>query len=156
MADKSDFFQAAEEAQSGTIRPPFLRAWLGTLFGSMMLLIALWAAIASHNGDVAAATAFLGLVFVGTSAPQVAWDHKVRWNQKGIEGPTKMFGLTLGPTRTEIAWSDIVGTGRTQTGYWYVESRDGRRVHWSYLYVGYEALTRELQRQCPSLFGRPV
>jgi hypothetical protein len=156
MADKSDFPQAAEEAQSGTIRPPLLRAWLGTLFGLMMLLAALWAAIVSRNGDVAAAAAFLGIVFVGASAPQVAWDHKVRWNQKGIEGPAKMFGLTLGPARTEITWSDIVRTGRTQTGYWYVESRDGRRVYWSYLCVGYEALARELQRQCPSLFGPPM
>jgi hypothetical protein len=156
MANTSDFPQPAEQTQSGTIRPPLLRAWLGTLFGLVMLLIALWAAIASHNADVAAALAFLGLVFVGASAPQVAWDHKVRWNQIGIEGPDKMFGLTLGPTRTEIAWSDIVRSGRTQTGYSYVESRDGRRVHWSYLYAGYEALTRELQRQCPSLFGPPT
>jgi hypothetical protein len=153
MADKSDFPPVAEEAPSGTIRPPLLRAWLGTLFGLMMLLAALWAAIGSHNSDVAAAAAFLGIVFVGASAPQIAWDHKVRWNQTGIEGPAKMFGLTLGPTRTEIAWSDIVRTGRTQTGYWYVESRDGRRVYWSYLCVGYEALTRELQRKCPPLFG---
>lgn len=111
MADKTDFPQAAEGAQSGTIRPPLLRAWFGTLLGLMMLLIALWAAIVNNNGDVATAMAFLGLVFVGASAPQVAWDHEVRWSQRGIEGPAKMFGLTLGATRTEIAWSDIVRTG---------------------------------------------
>jgi hypothetical protein len=156
MADKTDFRQAAEEAQSGTIRPPLLRAWFGTLFGLLMLLVALWAAVISNNGDVAAAMAFLGVVFVGASAPQVIWDHKVRWNQKGIEGPAKIFGLTLGATRTEIAWSDIVRTGRTQTGYWYVESGDGRRIYWSYLCAGHEALTRELRRQCPTLFDRPM
>jgi hypothetical protein len=149
MADKS-------EAQSGTIRPPLLRAWFGTLVGLMMLLVALWAAIVSGNGDMAAAMAFLGVVFVGASAPQVVWDHKVRWNQQGIEGPAKMFGLTLGAARTEIAWPDIVRTGRTQTGYWYVESRDGRRVYWSYLCAGYEALARELRRQCPTLSAPPM
>lgn len=154
MPDKTDFPQAAEEQPSGTIRPALLRAWFGTLFGLTMLLAALWAAIVNNNGDVAAGVAFLGLVFVGASAPQVVWDHKVRWNQKGIEGPAKMFGLTLGATRTEIAWSDIVRTGRTQTGYWYVESGDGRRIYWSYLCAGYEALTRELRRQCPTLFVR--
>jgi hypothetical protein len=152
MAHNNDFLEVGE-VQSGTIRPPHLRAWIGTLFGILMLLVALWAAIISHNGDVAAGVAFLGVVFVGASAPQVAWDHKVRWSPKGIEGPATMFGLTLGPTRTEIAWSDIIRTGRTHTGYWYVESRDGRRVYWSYLCVGYEALAQELQRQCPALFG---
>jgi hypothetical protein len=156
MADKTDFPQAAEEAPSGTIRPPLLRAWFGTLLGSMMLLVALWAVIVSNNGDLAAAMAFLGAVFVGASAPQVAWDHKVCWNHKGIEGPAKLFGLTLGATRTEIGWSDIVRTGRTPTGYWYVESRDGRRVYWSYLCAGYEALTLELRRQRPMLFNPPM
>lgn len=156
MADKADLPHAGEETPSGTIRPPLLRAWFGTLFGSTILLVALWAAIVDNNADVAAGMAFLGIVFVGASAPQIAWDHKVRWNQKGIEGPAKMFGLTLGSTRTEIAWSDIVRTGRTPTGYWYVESGDGRRVYWSYLCEGYEALTRELRRQCPTLFDRPM
>ena len=63
----------------------------------------------------------------------------------------KMFGLTLGAARTEIAWSDIVRAGRTMTGYWYVESGDGRRVYWSYLCAGCDALWQALRGHCPTL-----
>ncbi len=62
-----------------------------------------------------------------------------------------MFGPTLGAARTEIAWSEIAKTGKTITGYWYVESGDGRRVYWSYLYKGYGALVLALRGHCPSL-----
>ncbi|CAN5621673.1 hypothetical protein BH10PSE6_BH10PSE6_35810 [soil metagenome] len=62
-----------------------------------------------------------------------------------------MYGPALGTARTTIAWPDVVRTGSTITSYWYVESRDGRRVYWSYLYKGYGALIAELRRQRPSL-----
>jgi hypothetical protein len=151
MTDKAEIPQAVPETQSGRIRLPRFRAWFGMLFGLLMLAVALWATIVNSNGDVAAAMAFPGVVFTGAAAPQVVWDHEVRWNQKGIEGPAKMFGLTLGAARTEIAWSEIVKMGRAKTRYWYVEAGNGRRVYWSYLSVGYEALTRALKGHCPTL-----
>jgi hypothetical protein len=150
LAGKIEIPQAALEPRSGTVRPPLRSAWLGTLFGLLMLLAALWAAMINSYG-AAVAVGFLGVVFTVAAAPQVVWGHEVHWNQKGIEGPAKMFGLTLGAARTEIAWSDIVRAGRTMTGYWYVESSEGRRVYWSYLCAEDHALTRALRDHCPTI-----
>jgi hypothetical protein len=142
--------QAALEPGSGIVRPPLLSARFGTYFGSLMLLAAVWAAML-HSYDMAAAAGLLGLVFTFAAAPQVVWRHEVCWNQEGIEGPAKMFGLTLGAARTGIAWVDIARVGRTITGYWYVESSDGSRVYWSYLGAGHEALAQALRAHCPTL-----
>jgi hypothetical protein len=101
--------------------------------GLLVFAAALWAAIFSNGGWAAAAAALFGAAIAGFMAPSVTSIHAVRWNGEGIEGPARMFGPTLGTARTEIAWSDIVRTGKTVTGYWYVESGDGRRVYWSYL-----------------------
>jgi hypothetical protein len=132
------------------IRPPIWSTWFGTLFGLLMIVAAAWAAMI-NSYDLTAALGFLGIVFAAAAAPQVIWRHEVRWNQIEIEGPAKMFGLTLGAARTKIAWSDIVRAGRTMTGYWYVESSDGRRVYWSYLCSGCYALMRAVRSHCPTL-----
>jgi hypothetical protein len=140
----------ALEPESGILRPPVLSVWFGTLFGLLMIVAAVWAAMINRY-DMAAAFGFLGVVFTAAAAPQVIWRHEVRWNQMEIYGPAKMFGLTLGAGRTEIAWSDIVRAGRTMTGYWYVESRDGRRVYWSYLCAGCDVLIQAVRGHCPTL-----
>ena len=48
-----------------------------------------------------------------------------------------------------IPWGDIRRTGKTATGYWYVEAEDGRRVYWSYLYKGYGAFVQALAELTP-------
>jgi len=150
MPGKIEIPHAAQEPRSGIVRPPLLSAWFGTLFGLLMIVAAVWAAMI-NSYDMTAALGFLGIVFTVAAVPQVIWRHEVRWNQKEIEGPAKMLGLTLGAARTEIAWSDIVRAGRTMTGYWYVESGDGRRVYWSYLSAGRDALRQALRGHCPTL-----
>jgi len=149
MRFRGDMLGKIEDPRSGIVRPPLLSAWFGTLFGLLTIVAAVWAAINSY--DMTAALGFLGIVFTVAAVPQVIWRHEVRWNQKEIEGPAKMLGLTLGAARTEIAWSDIVRAGRTMTGYWYVESGDGRRVYWSYLSAGRDALRQALRGHCPTL-----
>ena len=62
-----------------------------------------------------------------------------------------MFGPTLGAARTQIQWADIVRTGKTATSYWFVETSDGRRIYWSYLYKGYRAFVGYLRTRCPDL-----
>lgn len=136
---------------AGTIRPGLWSAWLTVLVGIAMLAMAATASIYGHGGRTAAALAVLGALIAGFMAPSLTSIHAVRWNEHGIEGPAKMFGPTLGAARTEIAWSEIVRAGTTITGYWFVESRDGRRVYWSYLYKGYGGLIAGLQSHCPSL-----
>src|SRR5262245_7827910 len=123
--------------RTGTIRPDLWSAWLTVVAGLAMVVAAAWAAIHGNGGWAAAGAALLGAAIAGFMAPSVTSIHAVHWNERGIEGPAKMLGPTLGRARTEIAWSEIVKTGTTTTGYWFVESGDGRRVYWSYLYKGY-------------------
>ena len=136
---------------AGTIRPELWTAWLTVLSGMAMLAVAAWASIYRNGGWAAAGVAVLGALIAGFMAPSLTSMHAVHWNEHGIEGPAKMFGPTLRAARTGIAWSDIVKTGKTITGYWFVESSDGRPVYWSYLYKGYGALMAALQRHRPSL-----
>jgi hypothetical protein len=150
MVDKIEIPHEALDPRFGMVRPPLLSIWLGTLFGCVMIVAAVWAAMIKSY-DIAAALGFLGIVFAVAAAPQVVWRHEVRWNQKEIEGPAKMFGLTLGAARAKIVWSDIVRAARTMTGYWYVESSDGRRVYWSYLCAGCDGPMQALRAHCPTL-----
>jgi hypothetical protein len=142
---------AALAQGAGTIRPGLWSAWLTVLGGMAMLSAAAWASIYGNGGWAAAGVAVLGAFIAGFMAPSLTSMHAVHWNEHGIEGPAKMFGPTLGAARTEIAWSDIAKTGKTITGYWFVESDDGRRVYWSYLYKGYGILMAALQNHRPSL-----
>jgi hypothetical protein len=139
-----------EEGQ-GAIRPGRASAWFTVIVGSLMCIGALWISALVPNGSGALAIAIFTAAIAGFMAPSVTSIHAVFWNDKGIEGPAKLFGPTLGRARTEITWTEIVKTGKTVTGYWYVESSDRRRVYWSYLYKGYGELISELQRRCPSL-----
>lgn len=116
-----------------------------------MFVAASWASIHGNGGWAAAGVALLGAAIAGFMAPSVTSIHAVHWNDRGVEGPAKMFGPTLGTARTEIEWQDIVKTGKTITGYWYVESGDGRRVYWSFMYKGYGALVLALRSHRPSL-----
>ncbi|MFS2111880.1 hypothetical protein ACCC88_19470 [Sphingomonas sp. Sphisp140] len=83
--------------------------------------------------------------------PSLTRWHDVCWDGFGIQGTSRMFGPTLGWARAKIAWREIVRVGKTMTGYWYVEAEDGRRVYWSYLYLGYPVLVARLKQACPDL-----
>ena len=141
----------ALKGQAGTIRPELWSAWLTVLGGSGMFVAASWASIHGNGGWDAAGVALLGAAIAGFMAPSVTSIHAVHWNDRGVECPAKMLGPTLGTARTEIEWQDIVKTGKTITGYWYVESGDGRRVYWSFLYKGYGALVLALRSHRPPL-----
>ncbi len=83
--------------------------------------------------------------------PSLTNFHNVQWTAEFVEGPTSTFGPTLGLKRDRLEWSDIVKAGKTATGYWFVESTDGRRVYWSYLYKGYRSFETFLKLKCPNL-----
>jgi len=103
------------------------------------------------GGWVAAVAATFGAAIAGFMAPSVTSVHSVDWDENGIRGPSKTFGLTLGAAHTEISWSEVVASGKTTTGYWFINTDDGRRIYWSYLYKGYGSLTQALERHCPSV-----
>ena len=138
-------------ADQGTIRPERISAWFTVVIGTAMCLFGLAGVLALHMGWIGGALGAMGLAIAGFMAPSLTSVHAVHWNSDGVEGPSTLFGPTLGLKRTQIIWSDIVKTGTTFTSYWFVESSDGRRIYWSYLYKGHVALTQALRAHCPNL-----
>lgn len=136
-------------ADQGTIRPERISAWFTVIGGTAMCIFGI--ALALNMGWIGGALAAMGLAIAGFMAPSLTSVHAVHWNPTGVEGPSILFGPTLGLRRTQIIWSDIVKTGATLTSYWFIESGDGRRVYWSYLYKGHRALAQALRTHCPNL-----
>lgn len=138
----------------GTIRPERWSAWITIVVGAAMAVLALAILLSASNVArlaLAIPLALLGIAIAGFMAPSVTSVHSVHWNETGIEGPSAVFGPTLGTKRTAISWEQIARTGKTVTGYWFVEADDYRRVYWSYLYSGYGLLVEALRRHRPSL-----
>jgi hypothetical protein len=140
----------ALDAVSGSIRPEKITAAFTVVVGAGMA-IGGTVGVLSGSGGWGAALALVGLAIAGFMAPSLTSLHTVNWGADGIEGPSRLFGPTLGVARTRIAWSEIARTGSTSTGFWYVETNDKRRVYWSYLYKGHGALGAVLAAHCPQL-----
>jgi hypothetical protein len=140
----------AWRAGSGTISPERWTAALTVLFG---LAMASGGTIALVAGDwkVGSGLLLIGLACAVFMCPSLTDLHNVSWSSEGVEGPSRLFGPTLGFRRTSIAWSEIESAGKTITGYWYVQTADHRRVYWSYLYKGYAALTASLINHRPDV-----
>lgn len=136
---------------AGAIEPEKSTAWLTIVGGCIMALAGLYGVLCQGAGWVGVVLALLGLGAAVFMSPSLTSVHRVTWDDKSIEGPSNLFGPTLGLRRTRIAWGEISRTGTTITGYWFVESRDGRRVYWSFLYKGHGALAAFLQTKRPDL-----
>jgi hypothetical protein len=135
---------------TGTISPEKISAALTVAVGAAFVVGGV-AALAAGLLPMAAISLVLGACLAGFMAPSLTHVHDVSWDMEGIEGPSKLFGPTLGLKRDRIVWSDIATTGTTTTSYWFVETVDGRRVYWSYLYKGYGALLEALEKHRPGL-----
>jgi hypothetical protein len=137
---------------AGAIQPERSTAWLTVILGCLLSLGGLFGTLFRAGGSGAFAVAVIGFCIAGFMAPSLTSVHRVTWDEEAIEGPSHLFGLTLGWRRAKIPWRDIARAGTTITGYWFVESFDGRRVYWSYLYKGYGVLTAFLSMKRPDLF----
>jgi hypothetical protein len=137
---------------SGTITPEKSSAAFTVIGGGAMAVLGFGAFLAGTVDEMGMGLVLgcMGLAIGGFMAPSLTHIHDVHWSEFVIEGPSRMFGPTLGLARTSIAWSDVVRTGSTMTGYRYVETLDGRRVYWSYLYKGNTTLEAALALRCPS------
>ena len=142
---------AALDGETGAIRPDRASAWFTVIAGAAMFVLGAGATIVGHPSWGSVALAVMGAAAGGFMVPSLTSLHTVYWNADQIEGPSKMFGPSLGLARTAITWKDVVKTGTTFTGYDYVESHDGRRVYFSYLYKGHGALRAAIAQRCPSL-----
>jgi hypothetical protein len=135
---------------SGTITPEKSSAVFTVISGGAMAALGFGLFLAGTVNEIGLVAGCMGLAIGGFMAPSLTHMHDVHWSEGVIEGPSRMFGPTLGLARTSIAWSDVVRTGSTMTGYRYVETLDGRRVYWSYLYTGNATLEAALALRCPS------
>lgn len=136
---------------AGAIAPEKGTAWFTVVVGGLMAVAGLYGAVFLRAGWGGIGLAVIGLCVAGFMAPSLTSVHKVTWDEQGIEGPSNLFGPTLGLRRTRILWDDIARTGTTITSYWFVQSGDGRRVYWSFLYKGHGVLTAYLRARRPDL-----
>jgi hypothetical protein len=136
---------------SGTITPEKITAAITVTVGIGMVVGAGVILVRGPSPWVAVTLAVAGMAIAGFMAPSLTHLHDVRWTAEGIEGPSKLFGLTLGIARTTIPWQEVARAGATVTGYWYLEARDRRRVYWSYLYRGHAALAAAIRARCATL-----
>jgi hypothetical protein len=116
---------------------------------SAMGCMALWYR-ALVPGSLMAAAGLGGALLVALSLSR---RHDVVWNGIGIEGPCRMVWGILGSARLQIRWSEITLTGRTMSGYAFVEAAGGGRIYWNNLYSGFAVFENSLRLHRPDLFG---
>jgi len=149
----------AYDDHSGTISPERISAAFTVVFGAAMAFAGaamLWSDAQTGGLRPVRIVAAIVLMLIGLAAggfmsPSLTNIQDVSWTAAGVEGPGKLFGLTLGFGRERLSWAEIGKTGKTVTGYWYIEARDGRRIYWSYLYKGWRRLADALRSHCPEL-----
>ncbi|MEQ9506889.1 MAG: hypothetical protein RLO80_11515 [Hyphomonas sp.] len=142
------------EGSVGVISPGKVIAWITVISGAMIMAGSIVFAImaAQFLALIPAAVACtLGAAIAGFMLPSLTSVHDISWDATSMEGPCSLFGPTLGVPRTRLDFDTLVTTGKTTTGYWFVEATDGRRIYWSYLYNGYGELTKALKARVPNL-----
>ena len=151
MAAIAAFNAKRKPSEPNRISPGKISAMIVIVFGlglaGIGLFMLAWLLRQGANEGVGTSLGILalGLAMGGFMAPSLTHAHDVTWNRDHVEGPSHLFGLTLGWKRHRIAWRDIEKTGKTFTGYDYLETRDGRRIYWSFLYPGFRAFENTLR-----------
>lgn len=129
------------------ISPDRISAGIVTAAGLLLLAGSLFLMLGTNTGNWPAPFALIGAVLALFMAPALSSRHDVLWKDGIIEGPCQTFGLTLGPKRCRMSFRDILKTGKTGSGYWYIEDAQGNRIYWSYLYRGHLFFRTALQIQ---------
>ncbi|MFQ6547911.1 hypothetical protein AADZ90_008125 [Aestuariibius sp. 2305UL40-4] len=140
------------ELIDGTLRiyPNRTAIWVVVVIG--IAITAGGAAIVMASSSLAGLlAALLGLAIAGFMALSLNPAHDVIWTYEFIEGPSQLFGPSLGLRRARLVWSDLFRSGKTASGYWYVEGRNGQRIYWSYLYSGHPMFLMQLRLSRPDL-----
>jgi len=142
---------ASFDSTSGLIKPGKTSAWLCVTFFGTLFIAAVIALFVTDEKILYTSLAIMSLVFFGFMVPSLGDWHDVSWSENGIKGPCKMFGPSLSRKTTFIKWGEITATGITVTQYWYIETKDKRRIYWSYLYRGHTTYLEALRRNRPAL-----
>jgi hypothetical protein len=104
--------------------------WIGIVLGVGMLAGGIALLIYGRRDWPIYVWAIMGLLLTMAIAPSLTANAAVAWSEESIEGPLHRFRVPTLRKRVRIAWPDIRRAGTTWDQYWYVESEDGRRVHW--------------------------
>lgn len=73
----------------------------------------------------------MGLLISGFMVPSTSVKHDIHWDEVKLAGPSKLFGPSLGKTRTVLLWRDIVSEGTVATGYHFVATASDDRIYYS-------------------------
>jgi len=128
-----------------------LLGWAGIVGGVGMLALGIALLIYKGSDWPFYFFAIMGLLMIMAVAPCLTANAVVSWSEESIEGPLHRFRVPTLRKRVRIAWPDIRRAGTTWDQYWYVESGDGRRVHWGPYHKGNAALAAALRAKRPDL-----
>jgi len=92
----------------------------------------------------------MGLLISGFMVPSISPTHDIHWDEDFLEGPSKLFGPSLGKIRTKFRWNDIVTNGTVATGYNFVESLSGDRIYYSPYSKGLKPFRTKLASVMPA------
>lgn len=134
----------------GSITPGKISAAAITLLGVALAILGL-ASLLNGVAMPGVICSAIGIALAAFMSPSLVHIHDVSWDMTGVNGPCRLFGPTLGRPRTHIRWEDITAAGKTATSYWFIQSNDGRRVYWSYLYPGYGHFVENIRSRLPHL-----
>jgi hypothetical protein len=140
----------SELGSDGNITPGKISAAVVTFFGVAIAMIGI---VSFFYGALTIGLICLvsGVALTIFMWPSLTGMHDVSWNSTDVSGPCRLFGPSLGRSRTIIRWDEIASTGKTATSYWFIQSRDGRRIYWSYLYPGYGRFVDSLLLNRPQM-----
>ena len=141
------------EQQEGVIFPGKPSAWFTIIGGLLLVAGGIFVSLSPELSWLSAMPTALGAFTAGFMTPSLSTLHDVIWNKGYIEGPSKLFGPTLGNERKRIKWSDIVSSGSTFTGYWFLEDCRGSRIYWSYLYKNRPKFNKAIRNHCPHIYS---
>lgn len=134
------------ELTDGVLKISPNRTAIWMVVGIGTAITAFSAAMIVVNGSLAwAFVAVFGLAIAGFMALSLSTAHDVLWTHEFVEGPSQLFGPSLGLRRARIGWDELRRTGKTASGYWYIEGHDGQRIYWSYLYSGHPLFVTQLR-----------
>jgi len=121
---------------TGTIKPSKILSIFCVVVSSAMLVGGLWLSFSGDDQLIGLICAGMGLFGTIVMLPSVSKFHDVKWDEKGIYGPSgKSFPVF--PTRQiNIIWEDITKTGEAWSNYQFVEDKNGQRIFWGYWYRG--------------------
>lgn len=135
----------------GRISPGKTSAYFTVVIGALLFGTGMFTIVAQSEFAIGIIISVFGLCVGGFMLPSLFSIHDITWTPDGFSGTCRLFGPTLGWHKTTISWDDVIARGQTITQYDYLEAKDGRRIYWSYLYLGTGVFEDMIAKKCKNL-----